>query len=104
MNTLSYNRATCIAGKEYQRVGTLTAEIQNTYQEGDFLLYDVRGPEKTFIPSKLSTPYKGPYVAMAQDKNNVTCKHTNTGMVQVFHTDRVKPFYGIHEQATTLAL
>ena len=103
LQSLRSTAAACIASKEYQRAGTLTKELQNIYQEGDFLLYDVRGPEKTFLPSKLSTPYKGPYVVMAQYKNDITCKHTNTGMVQVFHIDRVKPFYGTPEQATTLA-
>ena len=34
---------------------------------------------------------------------NVTCKHANVGTVQVFHIDRVKPFYGSLEEATVLA-
>ena len=92
LQSLRSTAAACIAGKEYQRAGTLTAELQNTYQEGDFLLYDVRGPEKNFFPASIQRTLT--YVVMAQDKNDVTCKHTNTGMVQVF---------GAHEQATTLA-
>lgn len=61
LQSLRVTATACIAGKEYQRAETLaTKELQNTYQEGDFLLYDVRGPEKTFLPSKLSTPLKGP--------------------------------------------
>jgi hypothetical protein len=40
---------------------------------------------------------------MSQYKNDVTCKHANSGTVQVFHVDRVKPFYGSQEEATTLA-
>ena len=60
------------------------------YQEEDFLLYDL----------KLTTPYKGPYVVMSQHKNDITYKHTNSVAVQVFHSDRVKPFYGSDEEAT----
>ena len=40
---------------------------------------------------------------MSQYKNDVTCKHANSGTVQIFHVDRVKPFYGSLEEATTLA-
>ena len=41
--------------------GALTAELHNIYQEGDFLLYDLRGPDKSFLPSKLTT---GPYTVL----------------------------------------
>lgn len=61
-------------------------------------MYDLKGPEKSFLISKLSTPYKGPYVVMLQHKNDITSKHTNSGAVQVFHSDGVKPFYGIKKQ------
>ena len=103
LQSLRETAATCIASKEYQRAGTLTPDTQNIYQEGDFILYDLKGPEKSFLPSKLTTPYKGPYVVISQYKNDITCRHTNSGVVQVFHIDRVKPFYGSDEQATTLA-
>ena len=68
-------------------------DTQNIFQEGDLLLYDLRGPDKDFLPSKLTTPYKGPYVVISQYKNDITCRHANIGTVQVFHVDRVKPFY-----------
>ena len=50
--------AACIASKEYQRAGLLIPEMQNVFQEGDLILYDLKGPNKDFLPSKLTTPYK----------------------------------------------
>ena len=58
----------CIASKEYQRAGILIPEMQNVFQEGDLILYDLKGPNKDFLPSKLTTPYKGPYVVLSQYK------------------------------------
>ena len=71
LQSLRETAATCIASKEYQRAGTLTADVQNIYQEGDFILYDLKGPDKSFLPSKLTTPYKGPYVVISQYKNDI---------------------------------
>jgi hypothetical protein len=51
--------------------------MQNVFQEGDLILYDLKGPNKDFLPSKLTTPYKCPYVVLSQYKNDVTCKHAN---------------------------
>ena len=103
LTSLRETAAACIASNEYQRAGSLTQEFQNVYQEGDFILYDLRGPEKHFLPSKLTTPYKGPYIVLSQYKNDVTCRHANTGTVQIFHIDRVKPFYGSLEESKALA-
>ena len=66
LQSLRATATACIASKEYQRAGSLSEEQQNLYQEGDFLLYDLRGPDKSFLPSKLTTPYKGPYTVMSQ--------------------------------------
>jgi hypothetical protein len=103
LKSLRQTAADCIAGNEYQRSGSVTMDTQNIFQEGDLLLYDLRGPDKSFLPSKLTTPYKGPYVVISQYKNDITCRHANIGTVQVFHVDRVKPFYGSLEEATVLA-
>ena len=102
MRSLRETAAACIASKEYQRAGPLISEIQNIFQVGDLILYDLKGPNKDFLPSKLTTPYKGPYVVLSHYKNDVTCKHANVGTVQVFHEDRVKPFYGSLNEATVL--
>ena len=71
-------------------MGPLIPEMQIIFQEGDLILYDLKGPNKDFLPSKLTTPYKGPYVVLSQYKNDITCRHANVGTVQVFHVDRVK--------------
>ena len=103
LTSLRATAASCIASNEYKRAGTMTEEKQNVYQDGDLVLYDLRGPDKDFLPSKLTTPYKGPYIVSSQYKNDVTCKHANQGTVQVFHVDRVKPFYGSLEEAQKLS-
>jgi len=103
LTSLRATAASCIASNEYKRAGTMTEEKQNVYQDGDLVLYDLRGPDKDFLPSKLTTPYKGPYIVSSQHKNDVTCKHANQGTVQVFHVDRVKPFYGSLEEAQKLS-
>jgi len=58
--------------------------MQNIFQEGDLIFYDLKGPNKDFLPSKLTTPYKDPYVVLSQYKNDITCRHANVGTVQVF--------------------
>ena len=103
LKSLRKTAADCIAGNEYQRSGSVTMDTQNIFQEGDLLQYDLRGPDKDFLPSNLTTPYKDPYVVISQYKNDITCRHANIGTVQVFHVDRVKPFYGSLEEATVLA-
>ena len=100
LTSLRETAAACIASMEYQRADPLTSEMQNIFQEGDLILYDLKGPNQDFLPSKLTTPYKGPSVVLSQYKNDVTCKHANVGTVQVFHVDRVKPFYGSLNEAT----
>ena len=92
-----------IASKEYQRSGTVTVDTQNIFQEGDLLLYDLRGPDENFLPSKLTTPYKGLHILNSQYKNDITCRHANIETIQVFHADRVRPFYGSLDEATILA-
>lgn len=43
----------CIASEEYQRLGTLTEEFQNIYQEEDFVLYDLRAQTKISCQANL---------------------------------------------------
>ena len=74
LTSLRETAAACIVSKEYQRVGPLIPEMQNIFQEGDLILYDLKGPNKDFLPSKLSTPYKGPYVVLSQYKNDITSR------------------------------
>jgi len=58
LESLRKTAAACITSKEYQRAGLLIPEMQNVFQEGDLILYDLKGPNKDFLPSKLTTPYK----------------------------------------------
>jgi hypothetical protein len=99
LSSLRANAASCIASNEYKRAGTMTEEKQNIY----LILYDLRGPDKDFLPIKLTTPYKGPYIVSSQYKNDVTCKHANQDTIQIFHVDRVKPFFGSLEEAQKLS-
>ena len=43
------------------------------------------------------------HTLMSQHKNDITCKHADSGSVQILCSDRVKPFYGSFVEATTLA-
>ena len=65
---------------EKAQEGTPTALTQNTYQPGDFVLlrHDPLKPK----PAKLLPPWKGPYVVLSQDKNDVECKHMTQRTVQ----------------------
>lgn len=93
----------CRDSIEFKRLSSTDPATQNTYQPGDLVLFDVRGPQHDFLPTKLSPPYKGPYQVKKHYKNDVTCQHLNTGVVQQFHVDRLKPYFGDIESALTLA-
>jgi hypothetical protein len=56
LTSLRATAASCIASNEYKHTGTMTEEKQNIYLDGDLVLYDLRGPDKEFLPSKLTTP------------------------------------------------
>ena len=77
--------------------------MQNIFQEGDLIFYDLKGPNKDFLPSKLTTPYKGPYVVLSQYKNDITCRHANVGTVQVFTSIVSNRSTGPSKEATTLS-
>ena len=70
---------------------------QNQYQPGDFILYQY--PKDRFKPTKLSSPYFGPYVVIKHERNNVMVM----GTIRVFHVSEVKLFIGTEDEAKTLA-
>lgn len=72
-------------------------EKQNHYQPGDFILYQY--PPDRPKPSKLSSPYLGPYEVRRQIKNDVEASHVVTGGIQTFHVDQIKLFVGNRVQA-----
>jgi hypothetical protein len=93
----------CRDSNEFKRVSSTNPATQNIYQPGDLVLFDIRGPQKDFLPTKLTAPFKGPYEVLKHYKNDVTCRHLNTGIVQLFHVDRLKPYFGTLESAKDLA-
>jgi len=93
----------CRDSNEFKRVSATDPAKQNIYQPTDLVLFDIRGPQKDFLPTKLTAPYKGPYEVLKHYKNDVTCRHLNTGVVQQFHVDRLKPFFGTRATAIELA-
>jgi len=70
---------------------------QNHYQPGDFILYQY--PSDRPKPTKLSSPYLGPYVVRRHVKNDIEASHVVTGGIQTFHVDQVKLFAGNQVQA-----
>jgi len=51
----------CRDSNANKRVSSSYPAKQNIHQPDDLVLFDVRGPQKNFLPIKLSAPYKGPY-------------------------------------------
>lgn len=77
-------------------------ESLNKYQEGDFVLflYSTEGHQL----NKLDAKFLGPYKVITHIKNDVTVRNLITDAISVYHTNRVKPFYGTKEQAHEAAL
>jgi hypothetical protein len=72
------------------RTTAVTAEEQNRFQPGDFVLFQ-RDPTR-MLPDKLTLKYTGPYEVLQQVNNNVECKHINDGVISTFHVERCKLF------------
>lgn len=85
-----------------KRTAPTPAALQNSYQPGDFVLFDI--DPKVALPTKLTPRYKGPFQVLKQVKNDVTCRHVVQGQVYHFHVDRLKLFYGDQQAAYDLAL
>jgi hypothetical protein len=75
---------------------------QNVYQAGDLILF--QHPKDKPLPSKLGTPFAGPFEVITQVKNDVKCKHVVLGTEREFYVGDVKLFYGSREDAYQLAL
>jgi hypothetical protein len=74
----------------------------NKYQPGDFVLfiYSVEGERL----NKMDAAYLGPYVVLTHVRNDVKVRNLITDAVNIYHSDRLKPFYGTREQAKEAAL
>jgi len=85
-----------------QRLAATPEETQNVFQPGDLVLFQ-RNPENV-LPTKLSSPFTGPYRVIQQRKNDVECKHLVMGTIKWFHVTRVKMFHGSEEDGYKAAL
>ena len=74
---------------------------QNCYQRGDLVLCQ-RNPDVP-LPTKLTSPYSGPYEVIQRVKNNVECM-LFMGNIKVLHVTRLKLFVGDQEEAYKIAL
>ena len=75
--------------------------LQNMFQAGDFILY--RYPPEKSKPTKLSSPFLGPYEVIQQVKNDVEARHLTMGGIKTFHVDQVKLFAGTRAAAEELS-
>ena len=55
-------------------------------------------------PTKLASPYTGPFEVIQQTKNDVECRHLVMGNIRVLHITRLKLFVGTREEAYKAAL
>lgn len=76
-------------------------QIQNMYQPGVCVL--VERPEGTQRPNKLDARYAGPFTVEFKQVNDVICKHICAGIIQKFHIERLKPFWGSDEKTDELS-
>jgi len=77
-------------------------ETQNRYQRGDFVLFQ-RYPTVP-RPTKLASPYTGPFEVIQQTKNDVECRHLVMGNIRVLHVTSLKLLTGSREGAYKAAL
>jgi len=77
-------------------------ETQNRYQAGDFVLFQ-RDPTVP-RPTKLASPYTGPFEVIQQTKNDVEYRHLVMSNIWVLHVTRLKLFTGSREEAYKAAL
>jgi hypothetical protein len=85
-----------------KRTALSTTIKQNLFQPGDFILWRYN-PENP-LPSKLTSPFRGPFEVISQFKNDITCRHLVSGEISIFHVERVKLFAGNRTEAYATAL
>jgi len=85
-----------------ERTQDTPEDTQNCYQPGDFVLFQ-RDPTVP-RPTKLASPYTGPFEVIQQKKNDVECRHLVMGNIRVLHVTRLKLFVGTREEAYKAAL
>ena len=66
---------------------TAPAETQNTYQPGDFVLFERN--KSVPRPNKLSSDFLGPFEVISQTKNDVTTRNLVYGNVREYHVEAI---------------
>ena len=73
----------------------------NKYQPGDYVLFIIPLLHRPF---KLHGLFLGPYSVVSHVTNTVTVRNLISGAISVFHSERLKPFYGTPAEAYDSAL
>ena len=76
-----------------ERLAVTPEERQNVFQAGDLVLFQLN-PDN-HLPTKLSSPFLGPYRVLQQQTNNVECKHLVMGNIRWIHVTRLKLGYKV---------
>jgi hypothetical protein len=74
----------------------------NSYQPGDLVFRRVE--KMVDRTSKLMPQYLGPYEVVTVNKSDVQCKHMVTGVISVFHMEKLKPCFATREDAYKAAM
>ena len=85
-----------------ERLAITPEDRQNVFQPGDLVLFQLN-PDN-HLPTKLSSPFLGPYRVLQQQTNNVECKHLVMGNIRWIHVTRLKLFHGSKEEGYKVAL
>lgn len=84
---------------ETRREAGVLPEQQNTYQQGDLVLFD-KGAK---AHPKMNHRYSGPFEVKGQVANDVTCQQLATGGIYTYDVTDLTLYSGSHEQAYDMA-
>jgi hypothetical protein len=76
-------------------------QLQNKYQPGDYILYE---RPAAMHNDKLLPKYKGPYLVLSHEKNDVTVRDFIHGNIETFPVDKLKVFHGTEQEARQAAM
>ena len=77
----------------------------NKYKPGEFVLFMYKAKNsQDFALNKLDAKFLGPYLVLTHEHNNVSVRNLITDAISVFHSNRLKLFFGSKEQAYEAAL
>ena len=76
---------------------TSVPSTKNKYKPGEFVLFEFSVLGKQL--QKLDAKYLGPYKVISHIHNDVTVRNLISDAVSVYHSNRLKPFYGSQLEA-----